>query len=316
MLRVARDSDVRSCRSALLIPAPAPKSSAHMTRLGSGDRGHLVERGNLTAMAPWPERFTLIKDLTETRWIKLDSWVGMGSTEVTSVVPQGFEAYVRVFHPVPGASGPQRWSEIAKETGRTLHPLAQWKRIRPADDAGDVWNSPPEGEPPSDVLIPLVAILKDFTPDPSRCFFAIWDGWGQLHSGSFSSLRNSGQPTDATTPVEQFVSERENEAKGYPRFELEPGTGRPYLLGTGPLEVVLEISKDSSFERPGVPVAMWWPTDHSWFVASEIDFDSTLIGCSSDLRDALLRTEQLELLEVPPEADLSEAGDIINPLEE
>ena len=163
-----------------------------------------------------------------------------------------------------------------------------------------------------EVLLPLVSTLRHFTRKPRRCFFAVWDGWGQLHSGSMASLRLRGEPKDVPTPVERFVSEREDEARSYPRFEFEPGTGRPYFLGTGPLKVVTEISGGSVLDRPGVPVAMWWPTDRSWFVASEIDFDSTLVGGSPELRDALVGHEQLEALEVPPEGDLSLNGDTIN----
>jgi hypothetical protein len=263
-------------------------------------------------MTAWPEHFTLMEDLTEVAWIGLDSWAGVGSTKVTSVVPMGFAAYVRVFHPARSASGFQRWSEVARVTGRTMHSLAQWKRIS-SGGGRTRWEPPPEGEPPSEVLTPLVSTLRDFTPDPGRCFFAIWDGWGQLHSGSFASLRSPGQPADVATPVEQFVSKREHEARGYPRFELEPGTGRRYLLGTGPLDVVVEISFGSVFERPGVPVAMWWPVNHSWFVASEIDFDSTLIGGSAEVCDAILGKTELEGLALASDGILSENGDTINP---
>ena len=264
---------------------------------------------NLIIMTAWPERFTLSKDVTEVAWIELDSWIGMDNTRVTSVVPRGFAAYVRVFHPVWSPSGLLRWSDVARRTGRTMHPLAQWKQISPDADGAKV---PPQGEPPSEVLIPLVSTLRGFTPNPSQCFFAIWDGWGQLHSGSFTSFRFAGQPKGVATPVEQFVSEREDEASGFPRFELEPGTGRPYLLGSGPLEVILEIAEGSVYERPGVPVAMWWSSDHSWFVSSEIDFDSTLIGGSEELCGELLANQELEALEVPPNGALDESGDNIN----
>jgi hypothetical protein len=264
---------------------------------------------NLITMAAWPDQFTLSNDLTEVTWIDLDPWVDNENTTVTSVIPRDFAAYVRVFHPPPSSSGFQRWSEVARDSGRTMHPLVQWKRIS-LDASGG--SNPPEGEPQLEVLIPLVSTIRDFTQDPSRCSFAIWDGWGQLHTGSLVSFRFPGQPREVPTPVEQFVAEREAEARGYPRFELEPGTGRPYLLGTGPLEVVLEMASGSVYERPGVPVSMWWPTDHSWFVSSEIDFDSTVIGGSAELCSALLANEELEALEVPPDGILDESGDTIN----
>jgi hypothetical protein len=255
-----------------------------------------------------------MNDLTEAGWIELDTWAGSGSTKVASVVPRGFAAYVRIFHSVPGTSGPRKWSDVAEATGRTMHPLAQWKRISRGGDAVDRWDSPPEGVPSPELLTRLVSTLGAVTSDPSLCFFAIWDGWGQLHSSSFVSFRFPGQPTDVATPVEQFIAEREEEARRYPRFECDPATGRPYLLGTGPLEVVLEISDGTFFERPGIPVSMWWPSDHSWFVASEIDFDSTVVGGSTDLRDAIVGDPGLEALEVQPDGVLSENGDTINPL--
>jgi hypothetical protein len=114
------------------------------------------------------------------------------------------------------------------------------------------------------------------------------------------------------TPRDRFISERAVEAENYPRFEIEPKTGRPYLLGSGPLDVVLDVADDTSFERPGVPVAMWWPADRAWFVASEIDFDSTLVAGSPELRDALLSNTAFEAFEVPPDGILSLNGDTVN----
>ncbi len=264
-------------------------------------------------VAGWPGQFRLTDDLTEVAWIELDRWRGVGGTRVTSVVPGGFAAYVRVFHPAPSRSGYVTWSEVARTTGRSMHPLAQWTRISPRGDAEHPWDAPRHGEPPLEVLVPLVATLRAVTATTDHCFFAIWDGWGQLHSRSFSSLRSSKQSKGTATPVESFVVEREREARLFPRFELEPGTGRRYLLGTGPLDVLIEIADDSFSERPGVPAAMWWPSDRSWFVASEIDFDSTLVGGSTELRDAILHNALLEASEVPPDGILSMKGDTVNP---
>lgn len=260
----------------------------------------------------WPEQCTFLEDLNEFRWIDFEPWVGIG-TKVNSIVPSGFAAYVRVFHPVGSRSGLQRWSAIAKITGRTMHSLAQWDRISTGIDTEARWDPPSVGEPPSEILTPLVSTLRSFTMTPEQCFFAIWDGWGQLHTNSFSSFRPEGQGRATATPVEAFVAAREEAVRSYPRFEFEPETGRPYLLGTGPLEVVLEIADDSLFGRPGVPVSMWWPSDHAWFVASEIDFDSTLAGGSTELCAALLANGDLEALEVPPDGVLSANGDTVNP---
>ena len=256
-----------------------------------------------------------LDELSETNWFDLDSWLGIGSTKVTSVVPKGFASYVRVLHPASGPSTLVPWSEVARTTGRTMHPLAQWDRISPAGDWETRWDSPPQGAPPLELLTELVSTLQPFTPAAGDCFFAIWDGWGQLHRDSIASATSgsAGEPSDTATSLSQFVSDREVEAQSYPRFELEPGSGRRYLLDTGALAMVLEISDCSVFEHPGVPVATWWPKDHSWFVASDIDFDSTLIGGTQEICHKLLGKEQLEALEIPPDGVLSEDGDTINP---
>ena len=59
-----------------------------------------------------------------------------------------------------------------------------------------------------------------------------------------------------------------------------------------------------------------WPADRSWFVASEVDFDSTLVGGSRALIDDLLGTPWLEVLEVRPETKLTAFSDKLNPVEE
>ena len=266
------------------------------------------------------------------RSIHLDAWrEGVGST-VTSVVPRGYGAYVRILHPASRSNAPVRWSEIAQASGATLHPLAQWDLIVPDPDDGP-WIGPPEqGALSPAILSALISRLGNFTMTADRCFFAIWDGWGELHSGSSQVLygwtanrpsrsilgrwrMKRAHKSSSEAPVNarsQFISERAAEAEGFPRFEFEPRTGRPYLLGTGPLDVVLQIADDTSFDHPGVPVAMWWPADRAWFVASEIDFDSTIVAGSPELRDVLLSDPELEAFDVPADGILSLNGDTVN----
>ena len=56
---------------------------------------------------------------------------------------------------------------------------------------------------------------------------------------------------------------------------------------------------------------MWWPEDRLWFVATEIDFDSTLVACTRACANALLRSE-LEAMEVSAETRLDIDGDTVN----
>ena len=51
--------------------------------------------------------------------------------------------------------------------------------------------------------------------------------------------------------------------------------------------------------------------DRAWFVATEIDFDSTLVGCTRACATALLASE-LEVMEVSAETRLDIDGDTVN----
>jgi hypothetical protein len=59
-----------------------------------------------------------------------------------------------------------------------------------------------------------------------------------------------------------------------------------------------------------------WPADRSWFVASEVDFDSTVVGGSRTLVESLLAARGLEVFEVTPETKLTAFSDKLNPVPE
>ncbi|WP_368831374.1 hypothetical protein [Kocuria arenosa] len=55
-----------------------------------------------------------------------------------------------------------------------------------------------------------------------------------------------------------------------------------------------------------------WPDDHAWVLATEIDFDSTLVAGTRALVRELMQTSGLEVLSIPTDADLSRDGDVLN----
>jgi hypothetical protein len=65
--------------------------------------------------------------------------------------------------------------------------------------------------------------------------------------------------------------------------------GRDYLLFHGPLSAASRIGHQvtDSWFLPQSP-SLLWAADESWLLATEIDFDSTLIGGSRPLIDAVL----------------------------
>jgi hypothetical protein len=50
---------------------------------------------------------------------------------------------------------------------------------------------------------------------------------------------------------------------------------------------------------------LFWPADRSWCVATEVDFDSTLVGGDTALIAAILAAPELEVWEVEPSDDLA-----------
>jgi hypothetical protein len=105
-------------------------------------------------------------------------------------------------------------------------------------------------------------------------------------------------------------------AASLPRPEILDGPklrlpGRDYFLFTGPLGAALQLGDPGGIwsKSPN----LYWPEDHSWCVATEIDFDSTLVGGSRDLVDAVLAHQRLEAWPITADDSLAWDGDTINP---
>ena len=67
---------------------------------------------------------------------------GLEACPLDAIIPAGFEAYARVFHPAYDLDGsPVAWSEVAAAHGRVMHRQAQWEAIigPPALQPEDSW---------------------------------------------------------------------------------------------------------------------------------------------------------------------------------
>lgn len=209
---------------------------------------------------------------------------------VTSLVPGGFAAYVRVFHPAyrrteEGTLVPVRWAAIAAANGTEAHPIMQLiplvrseKFIHEGEPG--VYDHPPhEGSLPAELIAPLLGVLSRHTTTPDRCWFAVWMGFG----ATGASLRAAA------------------------RFHLP---ARDYYLLEGPIGAASETVLDPpSRQSPN----LWWPDDHAWCVATEIDLNTTYIGCSELCRDALLALPELETAAVTSDDAINWKSDTINP---
>ena len=121
----------------------------------------------------------------------------------------------------------------------------------------------------------LAELLRRNTTTPEHCYFGVWEGFGALRT----DIRK--EPT-FTAP------------------------GRGYHLLTGPLETAAE----SILEMPwttGSP-NLWWPEDRAWCVATEIDLNSTYVGCDKVCRDDLLES-RLEAYAIDPSTGIDRRSD-------
>ncbi|PRB18350.1 hypothetical protein [Microbacterium sp. MYb62] len=162
------------------------------------------------------------------------------------VVPRGFPAYARVFHPAIVRSLPDRaiptsdemvrlsereqralaerfvdepatWQQTAAAFGTVLHPLAQWQRIVRTPEDGDwrtriapdgrEFTAPLEGELEPEVLATIAAHLAEHTQTPDDGFAALWEGWGGL-TGFFGETPSRAFPTFSDDPNHQAMLDR------------------------------------------------------------------------------------------------------------
>jgi hypothetical protein len=229
----------------------------------------------------WPASLKELGSVPRTDWISTTLLeLGMQpGTPVGVFMPSGFTAYLRILHRAGRAasddvSSPVRWYEVADLTGAVLHPLAQFNKIAAGLREVEEFaiRRPDEGELDGESCTALAENLQAHTSFPDQCFFAFWDGLGQV-------------------------------------FESAPLTGslgiglRSYKIGWGPINSVCEF--------PFWP-AFWWPMDRKWLVATDVDMNSTLVGCDRAAADRVLADGRLEAFEVSREARIDESGDTVN----
>jgi hypothetical protein len=257
--------------------------------------------------------------------------------EVGGVAGTGFAAYARILHPVTAVledrttidehgDHPEldevrwRWADVAARTGTTMRPLVTWSAVSGRDDESDVsfpdgWRvSPPEeGWFDPEVLAALTDHLARATSTPDDLVAGFWDGRSDLSGGS--TLGFGWQGDDAPTAEERdglrgWMAERtashrrEQDAVvaslSVPRFAWP---GRDLVLAATDLPTLADPAwLDHTRLGPLVPLLhtpqMLWPEDRAWVMASEIDWDSTIVAGSRSLVDAVLADVRLEAFEV------------------
>jgi hypothetical protein len=254
-------------------------------------------------------------------WIAPRLRGGFGA--VCRSIPRGYPAYARLLHPVePDAAEPRTWAEVCERTGRTAHALMQWEAITtpaPALRSGTEvplsregrWDEVQvqRGTLAPQALGPLLDVLTPFTGD-QYCYQALWEGWGWLTGAvAFLTFSASGGPRQPA-PTRATPPDVLEQALNAARLRLP---GRDYLIFTGALPAALGMGHQVTQEwfDPQSPNLLW-PADRSWCLASEIDFDSTLLAGPAELIDAVLASPALEAWTVDEDDNLSAFADQLN----
>ncbi|OII34866.1 hypothetical protein BIU98_02605 [Curtobacterium sp. MMLR14_010] len=259
------------------------------------------------------------------------------AAQVGGIAGTGFEAHARILHPLTAVLEDRttidehgdhleldevrwRWADVAARTGTTMRPLVTWSAVSGRDDESDVsfpdgWRvSPPEeGWFDPVVLAALTDHLTRATSTPGDLVAGFWDGRSDFIGGS--TLGFGWQGDEAPTAEERdelrgWMAERtashrrEQDAVvaslSVPRFAWP---GRDLILAATDLSTLADPTwLDHARLGPLVPLLhtpqMLWPEDRAWVMASEIDWDSTIVAGSRSLVDGVLADERLEAFEV------------------
>lgn len=327
-------------------------------------------------------------DLAAAEW--LVERVDDSYATIHGVVPRGFDAYARIFHPAsvrtyldgresslrPSLTPeefkagiarivdrPVTWAQTAQAFGTTFHPLAQWHRLvgreEPwGDDAvaadGREYSDPEEGRLADEQLSVVARCLADATATPDDVYAAVWEGWGGI-VGSFSTGPHPVQPlimvaestgpvrySDACAPPAGLVpgprsvwgslvarvkdalrrpqpvwrdGRLSREISEAPRLQLPD---RDHVLFRGRLAefTAADAMQTMPWNDPEslfvYSPSLIWPADRAWVVVTEVDFDSTVVGGSARLVDAICSADGLEALPIPEGSSFCYDADTIN----
>lgn len=193
------------------------------------------------------------------RWPLATSLDRIGNL-VTSVVPPGYERYVRILNPVEFGDGSiMLWSDIVKRNGLEPSPWMQWDELKAhlgtalsPDNA-----EPAMGDPHPNLA---TALIRELRVSEDRYYFASWVGYAEASSQS---------------TIEFSPSRRE--------MALYSGI---LIDETG--SAVVPVT-----DAGRVPM-YWWPKDLQWCVGQDLYARSLIIGCDLATAGRILAAPDLD----------------------
>lgn len=226
-----------------------------------------------------------IADAAEAEWLEHlqspydTSGEGYRLTDVG--LPEGYERYVRIFHPfVPWEASSEDF--IPRELCRTWREMAQIAGVQ--YHAELMWSS----------LEPVLAVEHD------RRDFAVLEG--ALDLATRRALTSALVGASANTTAFYWYS-----------LTAAMNGKDPVVLSAGvaDAEQVFTYARQHDLAVTNNPEYIWL-VDRSWVVMTDWDLTSTYVACDAALADSLLADPGLEAVEVGPTTRVDDYADTLN----
>jgi len=216
--------------------------------------------------------FRLVTDTSPTDWARRRQ-----SGDVYRVdfqVPAGFDKYCRIFHRAYDEQGGYvaRWSHYAQTVGIALEKDTHWYEIVHRDPS--LSGCFPEEGSLDEVSSKAFLNVVNRALAPEACIYAgYWEGIAPMHIPGVSF------PT-AVLGLRNHVM-----------FEVALSA----LTGT------FSADPHAPFQFP----AVLYPQDRSWYLSTDVDYNSTIVGGTEQFIDAVLEDDTIEALAISPHVDLT-----------
>lgn len=280
------------------------------------------------------DKFLRITDAQPGNWLRERLAKNFGDPH--TFVPHSFTAYARILHPIERMRPrpPETWdtifnggkldfeeelvswTQVAAAQEKHVEKYSQGEDIMPAqsidpyrpwlDQDGWRYGESIEGNLETNTLARIARVLAKHTNTPSDGVAAIWEGWGSGTSARCSSSRPSFLESKVRQLIDGSRALLNNTLINDDVLELPGRNHRLYEVSA--LDLVDPAwparapwtDNDMHAQSPSI----LWPMDHTWVLATEVDYDSTIISGSQELVNELLVTEGIEAFEV--DSDIEE----------
>lgn len=188
-------------------------------------------------------------------------------------VPSGFERYCRILNRVDPQGKELPWSHFSRSAGVPMHPGIQWHEIE-RECTESIGSRPEEGTMDQVSFSSFLQVVRNWSESDIGLIAGFWVGkYKFAMSGIALSTIRLG--------LQQQVLFRVN-------------------IGS-----LMQAVNGGRSEFPGI----LYPDDESWYMSTNTDYNSTLVGGSFEFVQALLTERSIETLEVSPGLDLTYSAD-------